>query len=91
LFYRARQFSEEAKDCSENNNTATNFVKSASGDFQCTREEAEEETASSLPARKRKPDQTFLEHTHTHTHTIGPVFVKVPLIPRQIKGDECKG
>jgi hypothetical protein len=42
LFHLVRQFSEEAKDCSENNITATNFVKSASGDFQSTRGEEEE-------------------------------------------------
>lgn len=69
LFYRARHFSEEAEDCSENNITATNLVKSASGDFQCTGgEEEKRETARSLPARKSKLDKTFLDHTHTHTH-----------------------
>ena len=74
LFYLARQFSEESKDCSENNITATNLVKPASRDFQYTRGAEEEETASGSTARKRKLDKTFLANarararTHTHTH-----------------------
>jgi len=46
LFHLARQFSEEAKDCSENNITATDLVKSASRDFHFTKGEEKEEMAN---------------------------------------------
>jgi hypothetical protein len=42
MLYLVRLFSAAAKDCSENNITASNFVKSASGDFSCTMGEEEE-------------------------------------------------
>ena len=77
MFYLARQFSKEAKDCSENNITAANLVKSASRDLQYTRGEEEEERASGSTARKSKLDKTFRARTHTHAHTqtIAPVVV----------------
>jgi hypothetical protein len=43
LLCLVRLFSVEARDCSENNITASNFVKSASGDLSCTKGEEKEE------------------------------------------------
>ena len=68
LFYLARQFSKDAKDCSENNITATKLVKSASRDFQYTWGGEEEERARGSTARKSKLDKTYRARTHAHTH-----------------------
>lgn len=62
LFYLARQFSKEAKDCSENNITATNLVKSASRDFQYNRGEEEEQTTNGSAARKSKLEDFLRTH-----------------------------